>query len=63
MTVSSGACAPVNGALTIGIVVVVVVSSTLATVDSTLSELEDSVEPLQLATNKPAATNATIVCF
>jgi hypothetical protein len=39
------------------------VSSTLATVDSTLSELEDSVEPLQLATNKPAATNATIVCF
>jgi hypothetical protein len=59
MTVSSGAWAPVNGALTIGIVVVVVVSSTLATVDSTLSEVAESDEPLQLVTITPAANNAT----
>ena len=59
MTVSSGACAPVSGALTIGIVVVVVVSSTLAAVVSTLCELDESDEPLQLAITTPAANNAT----
>jgi hypothetical protein len=58
MTVSSGACAPVKGALTIGIVVVVVVSSTLAAVVSTLFELDESDEPLQLAITTPAANNA-----
>ena len=59
--VSSGACAPVNGERTTGIVVVVA----SATVDSAAATVEsdESDDPLQLATNNPAITKPTRLVF
>ena len=60
--VSSGACAPVKGERTIGIVVVVD-SATVDSDDAATVEPDESDDPLQLATNNPAITKPTRLVF